>query len=303
MNFIAQAGMNQVKNQTQGLIQKEVNEVAGDQSSEGGKINESTSNSISNSNTSSHIPKKKKASSVISKALAIKMYAILLVHTAILTVVQYIILIIKQKNENFFSTETIGYAIYWTIFAVSLGCAVLLSLMVSKIKCFSSLYFIYILYVVLLALDLCFFNLGGHLISFDIFVSILIVFDAGSIVVLIFCSFIKEPPSQYWIMCSSAGGIILAIFLDAKLYEENRILVLIFGIYGFIIYEVMNYNAFKIDKGKKKNSHLYKEEDNKIPSAMVLPYELNASLVKMFIFLLEGVITIIKGCCSGKKKK
>ena len=142
------------------------------------------------------------------------MYAILLVHTAILTVVQYIILIIKQKNENFFSTETIGYAIYWTIFAVSLGCAVLLSLMVSKIKCFSSLYFIYILYVVLLALDLCFFNLGGHLISFDIFVSILIVFDAGSIVVLIFCSFIKEPPSQYWIMCSSAGGIILAVLVE-----------------------------------------------------------------------------------------
>ena len=28
---------------------------------------------------------------------------------------------------------------------------------------------------------------------------------------------------------------------EAKLYEENRILVLIFGIYGFIIYEVMNY--------------------------------------------------------------
>ena len=186
MNFIAQAGMNQMKSQAQGLIQKEVNEVGGDQSTEGGKINESTSNSISNSNTSSHIPKKKKASSVISKALAIKMYAILLVHTAILTVVQYIIQIIKNKNENFFSTETIGYAIYWTIFAVSLGCAVLLSLMVSKIKCFSSLYFIYILYVVLLALDLCFFNLGGHLISFDIFVSILIVFDAGSIVVLIF---------------------------------------------------------------------------------------------------------------------
>ena len=60
MNFIAQAGMNQMKNQTQGLIQKEVNEVAGDQSTEGGKINESTSNSISNSNTSSHIPKKRK---------------------------------------------------------------------------------------------------------------------------------------------------------------------------------------------------------------------------------------------------
>ena len=118
--------------------------------------------------------------------------------------------------------------------------------------------------------------MGGHLISFDIFVSILIVFDAKSIVILIFCSFIKEPPSQFWIICSSAGEIILAIFFDSKLYEENRILVLIFGIYGFIIYEVMNYNAFKIDKEKKRIVICIKMKIIIFLIAMVLPYELNA---------------------------
>ena len=159
------------------------------------------------------------------------------------------------------------------------------------------------MYVVLLALDLVIFNLGGHLISFDIFVSILIIFDAGSIVILIFCSFIKEPPSTFWIMCSSTGGIILSIFLCAKLYEEKRILVLIFGVYTFIIYQVMNYNAFNMGKGKKNKGQSYQEEESIIPSAMALPYEFNASFLKMFIYIFQGLFIIITGCCSGKKKK
>ena len=73
--------------------------------------------------------------------------------------------------------------------AVAMIAAFALSLMVSKIRCFSSLYFIYVLYIVLLALDLCIFILGGHLILFAIFATILIVFDAGSTTILIFCSF------------------------------------------------------------------------------------------------------------------
>ena len=303
MNFMMQAGMNQMKNQAQDLIPKEVKDATKEESDkpedENVKtINDSSSN-VSNSNQTTNIPKKKK-SGVISKALAIKMYMLLLIHTAILTIAEYII---HSMQSNLFSDKSSTKLIYWIIFGVGIVGALLLSLMVSKIRCFSSLYFIYVLYVVLLALDLVIFNLGGHLISFDIFVSILIIFDAGSIVILIFCSFIKEPPSSFWIMCSSTGGIILAIFLCAKLYEEKRILVLIFGVYTFIIYQVMNYNAFNMGKGKKNKGQSYQEEESIIPSAMALPYEFNASFLKMFIYIFQGLFIIITGCCSGKKKK
>jgi len=303
MNFMMQAGMNQMKNQAQDLIPKEVKDATKEESDKPEdenvkNINDSSSN-VSNSNQTTNIPKKKK-SGVISKALAIKMYMLLLIHTAILTIAEYII---HSMQSNLFSDKSSTKLIYWIIFGVGIVGALLLSLMVSKIRCFSSLYFIYVLYVVLLALDLVIFNLGGHLISFDIFVSILIIFDAGSIVILIFCSFIKEPPSTFWIMCSSTGGIILAIFLCAKLYEEKRILVLIFGVYTFIIYQVMNYNAFNMGKGKKNKGQSYQEEESIIPSAMALPYEFNASFLKMFIYIFQGLFIIITGCCSGKKKK
>ena len=305
MNFVQQAAMNQVKSQAQNLIPKEVKDATNEEKSENENIrniNDSSSN-ISNSNQSSGIPKKKK-SSVISKALAIKMYILLLIHTGILTIAEYIIHAIQKSKGSLFSSESTAITIYWIIFAASLVAALLLSLMVSKIKCFSSLYFIYVLYIILLALDLVIFNIGGQLISFDIFVSMLIVFDAGSLVVLIFCSFIKEPPSTFWIICSSTGGIILAIFLCAKLYEGKRILVLIFGVYSYVIYQVMNYNTFNKNKGKKKRGQAYKEEEeNVIPSSMILPYEFNASFIKMFFFIFQGIYIVISGCCSGKKKK
>ena len=84
MNFMMQAGMNQMKNQAQDLIPKEVKDATKEESDkpedENVKtINDSSSN-VSNSNQTTNIPKKKK-SGVISKALAIKMYMLLLIHT------------------------------------------------------------------------------------------------------------------------------------------------------------------------------------------------------------------------------
>lgn len=293
--MLVNAGMNQLKSQAQDLIPKDMKE---------NEENKSTSSSkISNSNHVSNKVQRKKQTKVISKALAIKMYLILLIHTAILTIVQYIIHAIKLKNPDFIKSDNTSLIIYWVVFSVSIVLVLLLSLMVSKITCFSSLYFIYILYVVVLAFDLCIFNIGGHIISFGVFVSILIVADGGSLVVLIFCAFIKEPPSSFWIMCCSTGGIALSIFLCAKLYEEERIMVLVFGVYTFIIYQVMNLNAFKTDKKKKKKGAAYKEEEEmKIPSAMVLPYEFNAAYFKMFLLFFEGLVLVFKGCCTGKKK-
>ena len=305
MNFAMQAGMNQVKSQAQNLIPKEVKDATNEDNNKSddksGNINQSNS-SITNSSHISSVPKKKK-SHIISKALAIKMYALLLIHAGIITIAEYIFHIINKKH-NIFSSNKTAKLIYWVIFAVAMIAAFALSLMVSKIRCFSSLYFIYVLYIVLLALDLCIFILGGHLILFAIFATILIVFDAGSTTILIFCSFIKEPPSTFWIMCSSTGGIILAVFLCAKLYEDNRILVLVFGVYSFIIFQVMNYDTFDVKKKqKKKGQSALKEDESLIPSAMSLPYEFNASFIKMFIFAFQGVYFILKGCCTGDKKK
>ena len=233
------------------------------------------------------------------------MYSVLLIHTAILTITEYVIHAIQIKNNDLFPDGSVAKTVYWIIFASAIALVLLLSMLVTKITCFSSPFFIYILYLVLLALDLCIFNIGGHIISFDIFVSMLIAFDAGSIVILIFCSLIKDHPSTFWVMCSSTGGIILAVFLTTKIYEDLKMLVLIFGVISFFIYQVMNYNTFDTDKGKKKKgAEDVKEEEPKIkiPPMMILPFEFNAAFIKIFILIGKGIIFIVKGCMGGKKK-
>lgn len=301
MNLLVNSGMNQIKDQTQNLIPKEIKEGQNSDKPEGNP--ENSNNEINNnpdaSNSSNVSKKKKKKPKRINKQLAIKMYAVLIFHTGLLTLVEYIIRIIQNKHENIFDKDK--KVIYWVIFGVSIVLALGISLLVTKISCFSSVYFIYILYVILLALDLCIFNIGGQLLLFDVFVSMLIVFDAGTLIVLLFCSLIKSAPSLFWVICSSMGGIIGGVFLTTKIYEEHKILVLIFGIYAFIIYEVMNYNVFNDDGGKKKKEEEpEKEPEVKIPPMMLLPYEFNAAFIKMFLMLFKPIYLLIKGCCCGK---
>ena len=232
------------------------------------------------------------------------MYGVLLCHTGLLTIVEYIIHAIQKSKESVFNSDQ--NLIYWVIFIASIILALLLSLLVTKIKCFSSVFFIYILYAVLLALDLSIFNIGAYLLSFEVFVSMLIVFDAATLVVLLFCSLSKDAPSNFWVILSSTGGIILAVFLCTKIYDEEKILVLIFGVYAFIIYEVMNYNLFNEDKDKKKKENVNEQAEGeqevkvKVPPMMLLPYEFNASFIKLFLVIFKGIYMVIKGCC-GKK--
>ena len=82
-------------------------------------------------------------------------------------------------------------------------------------------------------------------------------------------------------------------------------LVLIFGVYSFVVYQVMNYNTFNIDSGKKKKSASDVPEEEpaiKIPPMMLLPFEFNAAFIKMFILIIKGIVFLIKGCIGGKKK-
>ena len=321
MNMVMQAGLNQAKDQAQNLIPKEVKDAQNEEKKEGegNNINDSADNSQSNLTNSSKISHKKMKNKKINKQLAIKMYSVLLCHTGILTIAEYIIRSVQNSKGNVFNSDY--NIIYWVVFAASIALALLLSLLVTKISCFSSFIFIYIFYVVLLAFDACIFNIGGHLLSFPVFVSMLIIFDAASAVILTFCSLIKDAPSLFWVICTSIGGIILAVFLCTKIYEDQKIFVLIFGVYAFVVYETMNYHVFDDGKKKKKKGDQQqqqqpqheiqpqpqaqpqeKQEEVKIPPMMVLPFEFNAAFVRILLLVFQGIYILIRGCCGGKKK-
>lgn len=314
MNMVMQAGLNQAKDQAQNLIPKEVKDGQNEEKKEGEGNNNSINDSHSNLTNSSNISHKKMKNKKINKQLAIKMYSVLLCHTGILTIAEYIIRTVQNSKGNVFDSDY--NIVYWIIFAASIALALILSLLVTKIKCLSSMIFVSLFYVLILALDACIFNIGGHLLSFEVFVSMLIVFDAASAVILIFCSLIKDAPSLFWMICSSIGGIILAVFLCTKIYEDEKIFVLIFGVYAFVVYETMNYHVFDDGKKKKKKSEpqpqiptqsqpqqeAKPEEEVKIPPMMVLPYEFNAAFVRLLLLIFKGIYTLIRGCCGGNKK-
>ena len=314
MNMVMQAGLNQAKDQAQNLIPKEVKDGQNEEKKEGEGNNNSINDSQSNLTNSSNISHKKMKNKKINKQLAIKMYSVLLCHTGILTIAEYIIRTVQNSKGNVFDSDY--NIVYWIIFAASTALALILSLLVTKIKCLSSMIFVSLFYVLILALDACIFNIGGHLLSFEVFVSMLIVFDAASAVILIFCSLIKDAPSLFWMICSSIGGIILAVFLCTKIYEDEKIFVLIFGVYAFVVYETMNYHVFDDGKKKKKKSEpqpqiptqsqpqqeAKPEEEVKIPPMMVLPYEFNAAFVRLLLLIFKGIYTLIRGCCGGNKK-
>lgn len=314
MNMVMQAGLNQAKDQAQNLIPKEVKDGQNEEKKEGEGNNNSINDSQSNLTNSSNISHKKMKNKKINKQLAIKMYSVLLCHTGILTIAEYIIRTVQNSKGNVFDSDY--NIVYWIIFAASIALALILSLLVTKIKCLSSMIFVSLFYVLILALDACIFNIGGHLLSFEVFVSMLIVFDAASAVILIFCSLIKDAPSLFWMICSSIGGIILAVFLCTKIYEDEKIFVLIFGVYAFVVYETMNYHVFDDGKKKKKKSEpqpqiptqsqpqqeAKPEEEVKIPPMMVLPFEFNAAFVRILLLVFQGIYILIRGCCGGKKK-
>ena len=314
MNMVMQAGLNQAKDQAQNLIPKEVKDGQNEEKKEGEGNNNSINDSQSNLTNSSNISHKKMKNKKINKQLAIKMYSVLLCHTGILTIAEYIIRTVQNSKGNVFDSDY--NIVYWIIFAASIALALILSLLVTKIKCLSSMIFVSLFYVLILALDACIFNIGGHLLSFEVFVSMLIVFDAASAVILIFCSLIKDAPSLFWMICSSIGGIILAVFLCTKIYEDEKIFVLIFGVYAFVVYETMNYHVFDDGKKKKKKSEpqpqiptqsqpqqeAKPEEEVKIPPMMVLPYEFNAAFVRLLLLIFKAIYTLIRGCCGGNKK-
>lgn len=295
MNFMMKAGMNQManqmKDQAQALIPNELQD-----KSEENKGKEMENGKIEGSNNiNKDIQKKPKRKNPITKSLAIKMYSILLFHTLLVTILIYVFTNIKKS----------GFSIIKL--AIFVGClfgAILLSLAVSHIQFISKLYLNYILYLVILAANSIGF-IHCSLLDEDLsklIKTMFVIFDAASLTIILFSVLVKDTPSTFWLMCSSCGGIIIALLVMAKIYNDSKIfryLVIFFGLISAAIYESMNYNALDVYKKNNKN-------ETSVPSMISLPFELNLCFVKIFWYLIKIIkylFSMCYACCCAKAKK
>jgi hypothetical protein len=283
--------MNQMKDQAKSLIPNEMQD-----KKEGGKEG-GENGKIENSENKNQVKQKKpKRKNPITKSAAIRMYTVLLFHTLLITILLYVF----TKSEN------IGFSIIKL--AIFLGCffgAILLSLAVSYFQFISKVFLNYLIYLIILGANvigfICCARLNGDL--FKLLKTMFIIFDAGSLTIIFFSTLVKDTPSTFWLMCSSCGGIIIAILVMAKVYNDSKIfrwVVILFGCIAFAIYESMNYNALDVYKKNTKN-------EASVPSMVSLPFELNLCFVKIFWYLLKVIGYLCSMCfaccCAGPKKK
>ena len=293
MNLVLNAGMNQMKDQAQNLIEAEMQDKS---------AKDSKGDNIEINNKGNQQKKQKKVIKKIDRNLTVRMYSVLLFHTLSITILLFIVHLkdinIEQKINDRIPDKSEGISDYlpWFIFAGCIVISIILSLLVSKVKCISKIYFNYIFYIILLALNLVAFVLGGKDDLFDYIASMLIMFDAGSLSVLMFSLFVKDIPSTFWIMLSCSGGLLIAMFILIKVFNEHKYFVLLSCVISFAIYEVMNYNALDVYKNNDKNT-------TSIPSMMSLPFELNLSFLKFLYYLFYGIFYWFKACCCPSRKK
>lgn len=294
MNLALNAGMNQMKDQAQNLIEAEMQDKS---------AKDSKGENIEINNKGNQQKKQKKVIKKIDRNLTVRMYSVLLFHTLSITILLSIVNIkgisIGETINDQIQDKSKGISNYlpWIIFAGCIVISIILSLLVSKVKCISKIYFNYIFYIILLALNCVAFVWGGK--DDDLFqyiLSMLIMFDAGSLSVLMFSLFVKDIPSTFWIMLSCSGGLLIAMFVLIKVFKDNKYFVLLSCVISFAIYEVMNYNALDVYKNNDKNN-------TSIPSMMSLPFELNLSFLKLVYYLFYGIFYWFKACCCPSKKK
>jgi hypothetical protein len=292
MNLAMKAGMNQMKDQAQNLIPNELKDKGEEKKDENIRNDPKEPNLEVKDKGKPNQPKKKKRV-IIDKNLSVRMYSVLLFHTAIITILLFIVHLkyLRKFNEN---KDKIGTKYSWLIFAGCIILSILLSLLVSKVRCISTMYLNYIFYLILLALNAVAFVFGGIDSLFDYIISMLIMFDAGSITILFFSMLVKDAPSTFWLMCSCSAGHLIAMFILIKVFEDNKYIVLVFCGLAFAIYQTMNYNALDSYKASKNNTS--------IPSMMILPFELNLSFIKIIYYVLYGIFSCLVSCCCGTTK-
>ena len=305
MNFMMNAGMNQMKSQAMSLIPNELQDKEEDknQQQKDGKGKDGKENQVK---------KKPKKKNPITKTLAIKMFSILLFHTLTITILLFIFVV--DKNAGFTWLKLI-------FFLGGFFGGLLLSLAVSKIKCLTKFYLNYLIYIILFAANFIGFTFLSLLDSDDeeiedgtekkivtktgttskLVKTMFIIFDAASLTVILFSLLVKDTPSTYWLMICSAGGCIITIVIMTKIYGDGTLLkwgTMLFGAFSCAIYEAMTYNSLEVYKQNSKN-------EASIPSMISLPFELNACFVKIFWYvlkILKYLCTMCTSCCCPKKK-
>ena len=283
MNFMMKAGMNQMKDQAKALIPDEMQDKK--DTNKDGKNQEGEKSNLESSEKEKQISQKKpKKKNPITKGLAIRMYSILLFHTLVVTILLFVF---GKKNKKFTPIKLI-------IFIACFFGSVLLSLAVSNFKFISKIFLNYLIYLIILGANvigfICCVRLDEDENVFKFVNTLFIIFDTGSLTIILFSILVKDTPSTFWLMCSSSGGILISIIVLAKVYNEGKIfrwIILLFCGIGFAIYQSMNYNA--LDAYKKNNKN-----ETSVPSMVSLPLELNICFVKIFWY----VIKIISYLCS-----
>lgn len=288
MNLALNAGVNQMKDQTQNLIQNEMQDKGLEKKEEN---DPKEPNLEINENRPKQIQQKKKKKVKLDKNLTRRMYSVLFFHTMVITILLYIF----RKRDLDISDELGTSEKY-----VFIGCIILsvaLSFLVSKVKFISKIFLNYLLYIALLGLNIIAFVYGGKSKLFDYVVSMMIMFDAGSITIITISSLVNDNPSTFWLMCCCAAGHLVAMFILMKIYEEHKYFILFTCGLAFAIYEAMIYNSLEsFNKSKTKSN---------IPSMMSLPFELNVSFAKIIYYVLYAIFYWFKSCCcaSDPKKK
>ena len=318
-----QAGMNQMTDQAKSLLPSEMQDK-----------DEKGSPKIAPGDA----PKKPKKKSLITRSLAIRMYSVLLVHTLIITILVFVfyssdpnqpivprasIVLLSNSSSDSKDNSTVPDApdskenstipetkptepksdlwfLKLIIFAACFGGSLFLSLSISKIQCLTKIYLNYVLYLVLLGANIaefvCLANLSESL--YELVTTMFVIFDAGSLTIIIFSILVKDTPSTFWLMCSCTGGIFIALIVMSKIYSGSlfRYFVMLFGLLAFGIYETMNYKALDTYKQNVKSSP-------SAPSSFSLPFELNISFVKVFWYILKGIVSLCSMCCCPNKKR
>ena len=285
MNFMMNAALNQVKDQSMALIPNEMKDKEEDKDS---KVN------VEGKGKENQIKKKPKKKNPITKSLAIKMYSILLFHTMVITILIFV-----------FSYQKGFHIMKLIIFLACFAGGILLSFSVSKLKFLSKAFLNYIIYIILLAANIfgfvCCSLLSDNLSI--IMKTMFIIFDTASISVIFFSGLVKDTPSTFWLMVAGVGGSLIPILVMAKIYGDGLLLkwlTLLSGAFALGVYESMTYNALDAYKRNNKN-------EGGIPSIVSLPFELNLCFVKVFVYIIKIISKLCSMCasccCPSKKKK
>lgn len=304
MNFLVNQGLKQAKGNAEALLPEDVKNEMNDKSDksdenkkEENKSEQELANVESSEKKENIKPKKKKKKNPITRSLALKMYSILLFHLLAVTVS---IFIYKEHDR------TLNIFIFIGCFAG----AVLFSYLVSNYKILTKIFLNYLIYLILLAVNVVGFVCLANVKIDDDFIfckllkTLFVVFDAGCFIILLFSCFVKDTPSTFWLMCCSIGGNLIAIIVMAKIYNDGKVArmkILFFGCLALAIFQAMNYNA--LDAYKKNQTN-----ETSVPSMVSLPFELNLCFAKIFWYLIKIISFLCSmcyacWCVSGKKRK